>query len=111
RLGLDMNVAPPRVLQVSKVLPHAVAAVVVAAHERKGRVELDARIAVRDERLDVARVVRHEEAAMELDVALRHARSPRPFCVRRAALRREAEGGERKFPGPGADEPEELAVA
>jgi hypothetical protein len=111
RLGLDMDVALPSVLHVSEVLPHAVAAVVDAAHDRERRVELDARIAGGDERLDVARVVRLQDAAMELGVALRHACSPRRFSVRRVALRREAVVGERALAVPVMDDPGHLAAA
>jgi hypothetical protein len=49
---------------------------------RGNGVQLDARIALRDERLDVARVERLSDAAEELDGAVRHAHRSEPPSTR-----------------------------
>ena len=68
--------------------------------------ELDVRMAVCDERLDVARVECVDEGSQGLDVSLRHPRSPLV-----AALRREAEVGERALAVKVDDHPRHLAAA
>jgi hypothetical protein len=78
---LDAKFISPRLLEVLKPFPYPIVPVVVsAARRREHGVDLDLRIAERDERFCVARVVRRYEAAMEFDVLLRHKRSPRPFA-------------------------------
>jgi hypothetical protein len=60
--------------------PHLIVAVVDGATDgREGRVELDVRIAVRDERLHVPRVIRPSEAAKSLNVLFRHVSPINPF--------------------------------
>jgi hypothetical protein len=71
-LRLDSNVLSPRVRQVSMPPPHPIVPVVDGAPDRHPGLKLDVRIAERDHRLYVARVVRRYCAAMELDVLLRH---------------------------------------
>src|SRR5207244_360526 len=91
RLRFEAKVVAPCVPEISKIPPHPIVpAVDRAAHRRERRNTHAARIAERDHGLDVVRVERLEPAAQELDVALRHARSPR-----RVLLRSEAEVGER----------------
>jgi hypothetical protein len=71
-LGFETVLISPGVLDVSEELPHAIVTVVDATDRCERRMELDARISVCDERIDVACVVRLDSAAQQLDVALRH---------------------------------------
>jgi hypothetical protein len=81
RLWLDAKFISPRLLEILKPFPHPIVPVVVStARRRKHGVNLDLRIAERDERFCIAGVARLYEAAMEFDVLLRHKRSPRPFA-------------------------------
>src|SRR2546422_8308602 len=75
-LGLYASPALPCVGNVSIVGPYPVVPKVDAVDLRKHRVKLDARIGNRDKRLEVARVERLVCPAVELDVLLRHSRSP-----------------------------------
>src|SRR4029077_17992330 len=77
-LRFDADFISPCIREVSKVLAYAIVpAVDGTADRREHRLELDVRIAVRDERVDVACVERLDDAAMELHVLLRNRRSPR----------------------------------
>src|SRR5207302_8574369 len=108
RLGFDTDLIAPRGLGIS--MPPAQVIVpaqdVSADRSPECGVELDARSAVDDERFYVTRVERLGCPTNQLDIALRHPRSPL-----RPALRRETEVGKRAVAVPIDDVPSHLAVA
>src|ERR1017187_7212280 len=76
--GFDANPLSPGVLEVPLPAPQPVVpAVDGAASCREHRVQLDARIAVGDYGVYLSRVECLDPAAQELDVLVRHTRSPR----------------------------------
>jgi hypothetical protein len=83
RLGFDTKFISPYLLELSLEDPNPIVPLVdAAANRREHRLDLDLRIAEREARLYVSRAVRLHDAAVEIDVARRHARSPRRAHVR-----------------------------
>src|SRR5437588_119635 len=64
RLGFEADFISPCILEVAEEFPQSIVPVVAAADIRKLCVELDARMACRDERLEVAGVPQLDVAAM-----------------------------------------------